>query len=55
MKHIGEIMEDIRDMPVCPKSGEINLYCIIQKHIEDGIFQSRRGLSEENTQECNSF
>ena len=38
MKQIGEIMEDIRDMPVCPESGEINLYCIIQKHIKDGIF-----------------
>ena len=40
MKQIGEILEDIRDMPVCPKSGEVNLYYIIQKHIEDGIFQS---------------
>ena len=35
MKQIGEILEDIRDMPVCPKSGEVNLYYIIQKHIED--------------------
>lgn len=35
MKHISEIMEDIRDMPVCPESGEINLYCIIQKHINN--------------------
>ena len=35
MKQIGEIMEDIRDMPVCPVSGEVNLYYIIQKHIED--------------------
>ena len=51
MKHIGEIMEDIRDMPVCPKSGEINMYCIIQKHIKDGIFQrNKRELSKENTQ-----
>ena len=33
MKRIGEIMEDIRDMPVCPESGEINLYWLIQKHI----------------------
>ena len=51
MKQIGEIMEDRRDMPVCPQSGEINLYCIIQKHIKDGIFQrNKRELSKENTQ-----
>ena len=43
MKRISEIMEDIRDMPVCPESGEINLYCIIQKHIEDGIPKIERG------------
>lgn len=35
MEQIGKIMERIRDMPVCPISGEVNLYCIIQKHIED--------------------
>lgn len=35
MKQIGEIMEDIRDMPVCPVSGEVNLYCMIQKHREN--------------------
>ena len=35
MGQLGEIMERIRDIPVCPISGEVNLYCIIQKHIED--------------------
>lgn len=43
MKRINEIMEDIRDMPVCPDSGEINLYCIIQKHIENGISKTEKG------------
>ena len=28
-------MEDIRGMPECPKTGEENLYCVIQKHIEN--------------------
>ena len=36
MKRLCEIMEDIRGMPVCPKTGEENLYCVIQKHIKDG-------------------
>lgn len=35
MKQIKEIMEDIRGMPVCPRTGEENLYCVIQKHIGD--------------------
>ena len=46
MEQIGEIMEDIRDMPVCPQSGEINLYCIIKKNIEDG------NISEVLRQRC---
>ena len=28
-------MEDIRGMPVCPKTGEENLYCVIQKRKEE--------------------
>ena len=29
MKRLCEIMEDIRGMPVCPKTGEENLYYVI--------------------------
>ena len=32
MEQIGKIMERIRDMPVCPISGEVNLYWLIQNH-----------------------
>ena len=42
MRRIGEIMEDIRGTPVCPDTGEENLYWLIQEHIEDGIFQGNR-------------
>lgn len=35
MKHIKRILEDIRDKPVCPETGEINLYWLIQKHINN--------------------
>ena len=31
-------MEDIRGMPVCPKTGEINLYFEIQKYKEEKDF-----------------
>lgn len=33
MKHIKRILKEIRDKPVCPETGEINLYWLIQKHI----------------------
>ena len=42
MKRLCEIMEDIRGMPVCPKTGEENLYCVIHKHIGDGILQGNK-------------
>lgn len=39
-------MENIRDMPVCPKSREVNLYYIIQKNKRNkhgiGIYECRQ-------------
>ena len=32
VRTIGGIMEDIGRMPVCPVSGEVNLYYIILRH-----------------------
>lgn len=32
MRRIDEIMEDIRGKPVCPDTGEMNLYWLIQEH-----------------------
>lgn len=46
MKRICEVMDGIRGTPVCPETGEINLYYIIKKHIEDGIFQGKRKKRE---------
>lgn len=33
MERINAIMDNIRDSPVCPESGETNLLYIIIKHI----------------------
>ena len=54
MKRICEVMDGIRGTPVCPETGEINLYYIIQKHMEDEnevkIFKQRmhHGSSRRN-------
>ena len=34
MERINAIMDNIRDSPVCPESGEINLYYIIIKQLK---------------------
>lgn len=34
MRRIGEIMDDIRGTPVCPESGEINLFWLIQEQVK---------------------
>lgn len=38
MKQIKEIMQDIRGMPVCPRTGESNLYFEINKYKEEKDF-----------------
>lgn len=34
MERINAIMDNIRDSPICPGSGEINLYYIIIKQLK---------------------
>lgn len=41
MEKINTIIDRIRDSPVCPKSGEINLLCILLKSRKSRIEHER--------------